>query len=189
VTARSCGECTLCCRLLPVKSIGKLAGHKCKHQRFRTGCAIYNRANMPFDCKIWSCRWLLDEDTADLMRPDRSHYVIDIMPDFITVSNEDGSTQHIQVAQIWVDPKHPDAHRDPALRRWMIRRAEEDIACLIRFNEREAFVIFAPPFDVNGQWHEITSNMQPGPTHTPAEVAEALLGRLAHGAALTTGGK
>jgi hypothetical protein len=44
------------------------------------------------------------------------------MPDFITIKQEDGEPQNIQVAQIWVDPKYPDAHRDPALRRWMFRR-------------------------------------------------------------------
>jgi hypothetical protein len=176
MTTRSCGECTLCCRLLPVKSLQKLAGHKCKHQRFRTGCAIYGLARgMPMDCKLWSCRWLVGKDTDDLMRPDHAHYVIDIMPDFITISPDDGSPQYnIQVAQIWVDPKYPDAHHDPALRRWMVRRAEEGIACIIRFNEREAFVIFAPPFDVNGQWHEIKSGMKPGPTHSLIEVVEAL---------------
>jgi hypothetical protein len=103
--------------------------------------------------------------------------VIDVMPDFITIRPDDGGEPYnIQVAQIWVDPKHPDAHRDPALRRWMVRRAEQNIASIIRFNERDAFVIFAPPFDKAGQWHEIKSGMRPGPSHSLAEVVQALGG-------------
>jgi hypothetical protein len=173
---RECGDCQLCCKLVPVVPLQKPAGTACQFQKFHKGCTVYNKPAMPPECSLWNCRWLIDDDTSELSRPDRSHYVIDVMPDFITISNEDGSTQNIQVAQIWVDPKHPDAHRDPALRRWMVRRAEEGIACLIRFNSRNGFAIFAPPFDVNGQWHEIESGMKPGPTHTLTEVAAALGG-------------
>jgi hypothetical protein len=106
--------------------------------------------------------------------------VIDVMPDFITINhNETGEQQNIQVTQVWIDPKYPDAHRDPALRRWMFRRAQEGIAAIIRFNERDALVIFAPPFDADagGEWHEIESNMKPEPTHTLEEVVQALGGQ------------
>jgi hypothetical protein len=172
---RQCGDCQLCCKLVPVPPLRKRAGQKCQHQKFGKGCALYHSATMPIECRMWNCRWLVNDDTDDLSRPDRSHYVIDVMPDFITWRNDQtGETQNVQVAQIWVDPKHPEAHRDPALRRWMVRRAEEGIAALIRFNEREAFVIFAPPFDVNGQWHEIKSGMSTGPTHTLTEIVQAL---------------
>ena len=41
---RQCGECTLCCKLLPVPPLNKLAGQKCKHQRFpHHGCAVLLR--------------------------------------------------------------------------------------------------------------------------------------------------
>jgi hypothetical protein len=69
--------------------------------------------------------------------------------------NDGGAPQNIQVVQIWCDPKYPDAHRDPALRRWMFRRAQDGIAALIRFNARDALTVFAPPFDIDGVWHEI----------------------------------
>jgi hypothetical protein len=45
-----------------------------------------------------------------------------------------------------VDPKHPEAHRDPSLRRSIERRAQQGIAALIRFNERDAITLFAPAF-------------------------------------------
>lgn len=175
---RQCGDCQLCCKLVPVQSLHKHGGTVCQFQKFHKGCTVYHKPQMPPECAMWNCRWLVNDDTDDLSRPDRSHYVIDVMPDFITIKPDDGKEPYnLQVAQIWVDPKHPDAHRDPALRRWMFRRAAEDsVASIIRFNERDAFVVFAPPFDVNGEWHEIQSGMRPGPSHTLTEVIAALGG-------------
>jgi hypothetical protein len=174
---RQCGDCQLCCRLLPVPPLQKAGGVSCQFQKFHKGCTVYHRPQMPPECAIWNCRWLVNDDTADLARPDRSHYVIDIMPDFITVNHDDtGEQQNIQAVQIWIDPKHPDAHRDPALRRWMFRRAQEGKASMVRYNSKEAIVIFAPPFDDKGEWHEITSGMKSGPTHTLAEMEAALGG-------------
>jgi hypothetical protein len=172
---RSCGECNLCCKLLPVPPLNKVAGTPCKWQRHRKGCAVYGSRNKPLDCKLWNCRWLVNDDADDLSRPDRARYVIDIMPDFVThVDNATDNQIQIEVVQIWIDPKHPYAHRDPALRRWIERRAEQGIAALIRFNNRDGLVVFAPPFDKNGKWHEISSNLRPGPQHSFAEIKEAL---------------
>ena len=174
---RQCGDCQLCCRLLPVPPLGKQAGVRCKHQKFGTGCAIYHEPGMPSECALWNCRWLVNDDTADLSRPDRAHYVIDVMPDFITISrDETGEKQNVQIVQIWIDPRYPDAHRDPALRRWMFRRAEEGKAAIIRYNAKDAIVIFAPPLAGDGQWHEVTSGMQSVRTHTFDEVLQALGG-------------
>ena len=174
---RQCGDCQLCCKLLPVPPLEKKAGERCKHQKFGKGCAVYRKPGMPMECAMWNCRWLVNDDATDLSRPDRAHYVIDVMPDFITINqDETGLTQNIQVVQIWIDPKYPDAHRDPALRRWMSRRAEEGKAAIVRYNAKDAIVIFAPPFDVGGEWHEITSGMQSVKTHTFTETVEALGG-------------
>lgn len=173
---RQCGDCQLCCKLLPVHEppVEKAAGVRCVHQRHGKGCNIY--AKRPHACAIWNCRWLVNDDAADLSRPDRSHYVIDLMPDFVTtIDNETGTRTNIQVVQIWCDPKYPDAHRDPHLRAWMQRRAQQGIACIVRFNSRDAITIFPPPFDPKGEWHEIDSNAasirQP---HTFDEVQRAL---------------
>jgi hypothetical protein len=153
---RRCGECTLCCKLLPVRELEKGANERCKHQRHGQGCRVYHSPALPTSCKLWSCRWLLEQDTADLSRPDRSHYVIDVMPDHITiVENATGKETHIEVVQIWLDKNYPDAHRDPALRAYLLRRAEQGVAALVRYGEREAVHLFAPPFSADGQWHEV----------------------------------
>src|SRR3954471_19848386 len=134
---RQCGDCQLCCKLLPVPPLRKRAGEKCKHQKFGKGCTVYHTRAMPPECGLWNCRWLVGDDTADMPRPDRAHYVIDIMPDFITVTdNEAGVTQKIQVVQIWIDPKHPDVIYSQSLRDYMERRAKDGIAALCRLDHK-----------------------------------------------------
>lgn len=179
--ARRCGECTLCCRLVPVRegySLGRVivptfdkpAGQRCQHQR-RTGCAIY--ASRPNSCRLWSCLWLVGEDTAALSRPDRSHYVIDPAPDYCVVTDrETGAGTKLPVIQIWVDPKFPDAHRDPALRAYLERRGREGFAALIRYDSREGFVLF-PPAMTGAGFAEKTSGFNE-PEHSAAQIAEVI---------------
>ena len=66
---RRCGDCQLCCKLLPVGALGKAAGERCRHQRHHKGCAVYRKRGFPSECGAWSCRWLVEDDTADLSRP------------------------------------------------------------------------------------------------------------------------
>jgi len=155
---RQCGDCQLCCKLLPVPPLQKAGGTPCQFKKFHKGCTVYHQPKMPMECMLWNCRWLVNDDADELSRPDRAHFVIDVMPDFITV-NQGDEKQNIEVVQIWIDPRYPEAHRYPALRRWMFRRAEEGKAALVRYNPKEAIVIFAPPFDAEGEWHEITNGM------------------------------
>jgi hypothetical protein len=163
--------------LLPVRAVPLLdkgAGETCRFQKFHKGCTVYGTRQMPSECSLWNCRWLVNDDTADLSRPDRSHYVIDLMPDFVTaVQNDTGVTETVPVAQVWVDPRHREAHHDPALRRWMYRRAQEGIATLVRFNSKDALTVIAPPLASDGQWHEIEGG-ESVPTHTAREVRAAL---------------
>jgi hypothetical protein len=172
---RHCADCTLCCKLLPLKKgtdqqypemhavfgvpgmlpeWNKAAGERCQHQRHHTGCAVYDKR--PLCCRMWSCRWLVNNDTADLRRPDRAGYVIDMVPDFVRLGSEAGEIT-VQVVQVWVDPKRPGAWReDDALRAYIERRAAEGIATLVRLNARDAIGVFAPALAGDGQWHLIT---------------------------------
>jgi Putative zinc- or iron-chelating domain len=200
---RRCGDCSLCCKLLPMQSVNrqqvsrltnqmigmgmakpsefagmvqdfyKPAGERCPHQRHGKGCAVY--ARRPFGCRMWNCRWLLNDDTADLRRPDRTHYVVDCMPDFVTLSDDTtGEQRNLEVVQIWIDPDYRDAwRRDPALLAFIERRAKEGIAALIRHNSREATAVFAPPLAADGQWHEKTGG-QPEPQHMGDELLDGL---------------
>ena len=163
---RKCGECSLCCKLLPmaeserqsardaadamfkvglmdprtmvnaIEVFDKPAGVRCPHQRHGKGCALYSRR--PFGCRVWTCRWLVNDDTADLSRPDRAGYVIDVVPDF--VETDDPNRPTVPVIQVWCDPKRRDAINDPALQEFVKRRAKEGYCTLVRFNSKEDVV-------------------------------------------------
>jgi hypothetical protein len=163
---RRCGSCTLCCKLLPQPELHKPSNTRCKHQR-HSGCAIYPQR--PSACRIWNCRWLVNDDTADLRRPDKSRYVIDIMPDYVEiVENETDARTAIEVVQIWVDPRAPDAWRDQALLDYIDRRGQEGIATIIRWSNIEAMTVFPPSMSTDRQWHEI-SHGQLRPERTAGE--------------------
>lgn len=175
---RQCGDCQLCCRLLPVKGVPKPALTRCKHQRHGKGCAVYHKPEkgFPWECGLWSCAWLRADpngDAAALRRPDRAHYCIDILPDYITAMDPDGQNIVVPVVQVWVDPKYPDAHRDPALRAWLLCRT--GFAAIIRYGADDAIILFPPYMMQSGEWCERTSNLQKE-THNFRQVAEALGG-------------
>lgn len=184
---RRCGDCQLCCKLLAVKALNKPNNTKCVHQKFGKGCTIYhNRGEnlpaikqamrakglpvpdgdfatpLPTECDLWSCRWLTDaDDTAALARPDRSHYVIDPMPDMMVLQSADGSTRELTVGQIWVDPRYPDAHRDPALRAYVAMIAERDGMPFVVRRGGNDFVLVAPSLASDGIWHEKPTSYLP----------------------------
>ena len=130
---RQCGACQLCCRLLPVRGLDKPANTRCRYQRHGKGCAVYERPAMPVECSLWSCRWLVDPNPMRLPRPDHGHYVVDLMPDTIELRNGDTTAGRMMVLQVWVDPAHREAHRDPALREYIAHLGETaGMAAIIR---------------------------------------------------------
>jgi Fe-S-cluster containining protein len=157
-TGRVCGGRTLCCKLLPVPvpELQKPAGVRCKHSRAGKGCAIY--ATRPFACRTFACRWLADRETAGMPRPDRSHYVIDMMEDHVRMVPSDGSPPtRIPVLQVWVDPAFPNSHRAPELRAYMLAMGERHgLATIVRYDNRRAITVFPPPMCEDRQWHEVT---------------------------------
>jgi len=52
---RSCGDCTLCCKLPPVASLKKESYEWCKHCEIGAGCKIYK--DRPLDCQAFECFW------------------------------------------------------------------------------------------------------------------------------------
>lgn len=176
---RRCGDCQLCCKLLPVRELAKGAGERCRFQKFHKGCTVYHRpsAGFPRACGLWNCAWLGGgEGTGNLSRPDRAHYVIDIAPDFVTLVQETGERIPIPVLQIWVDPAFPDAHKDKALRAYLeFRAVREGCAALIRYNNEDGFTLFPPAIAQDGRWHERHSAVK-DKEHDVREIAEAIGG-------------
>lgn len=174
---RKCGGCTLCCKLLPVRELDKGANTHCKHQRSGKGCAVYRKPGMPISCSLWSCRWLFDEAASGLSRPDRTHYVIDAMPDYITAGNDLDSARHTVLAlQIWIDPKYPDAHRDPALRAYIEKLCEQaPVVGLVRYGSAAGLVLIPPHMNEDGVWMEKAS-VRTDEEHTPLDLAKVGIG-------------
>lgn len=148
--SRQCGSCQLCCKLVPVASLEKRAGDRCRHQRVGKGCAIY--ASRPVDCRVWSCAWLTEPAAAALTRPDRSHCVVDPMRDVIRVTPKQGDEPiEFEALQVWCDPAFPDAWRDPQLLGYMEHVARSEAAAtLVRYNNISNFVVWMPPFVPDG---------------------------------------
>lgn len=140
-------------------AIDKPAGVRCPHQKFGVGCAIY--AKRPYCCELWTCRWLVNNDTAKLPRPDRAHFVIDVLPDVITARDDASGVEiSLQVVQVWCDPNHPNAWRTPEMRDYIQRRAAEGIAILIRYDARNSLIVVAPP--ISDAWYERAGVGVPG---------------------------
>lgn len=89
---RVCGVCGLCCRLLPVPDVDKKANQKCRHfSRSSGGCRIYT--DRPYACYLWSCHWLVNPEFEKMKRPDKAHYVVDILPEYITTTENGGNAR------------------------------------------------------------------------------------------------
>jgi hypothetical protein len=169
-TGRVCGGCQLCCSLLPVQLDDnyKPAGRRCRHARYRKGCTIHDARPLP--CRTWSCRWLADPDTAGMPRPDRCHYVIDMMPDEMVLQPPgDAPPNKVAAVVVWLDPGFPDAHRAPELRAWLLRMAERHGApALVRVKGRDVLAIIPPPLTPDGLWREIRAGDMPARPHPDA---------------------
>lgn len=94
VPGRSCGTCTLCCRLPDIDLFDKPANAWCRHCIEGKGCSIY--ADRPSVCRDFLCLWMTDEALGEVWEPSRSHMMIYRQGPQITVL---------------VDPDHPDIWR------------------------------------------------------------------------------
>jgi hypothetical protein len=138
----------------------KPAGARCPHQQHHKGCRVYDKR--PIGCRIWNCRWLTGDDTESMRRPDRAHYVIDILPDFVIAEQPGRDPIRIPVVQVWLDPTYPGAIDDPELRAYIMRRGAEDMATLIRLDARRAVTVLPPSLTGENKWR-IVGGQNAGP--------------------------
>lgn len=150
---RTCGDCQICCKLLPISEIGKAASKRCAHQKFGVGCKVHGTPRQPRSCRLWSCWWLMNP-AFDLPRPDRAGYVVDPTQDFVVLGEDVFTGRQLPALQIWADPSRPDAWRS-ALPWIKDALAGKPSVALIRFNSRDAIVIVPPNISETGDWLEI----------------------------------
>ena len=126
---RSCGECTLCCKLMGVKSIGKAAHAQCPHVRRGLGCAIYDER--PGECRAFVCQWLKWEQLGPEWRPDKARFVMCL---------EDGGKR----LRLEVDPGRPNAwKRAPyyaQLKQWARFGKDKDLVIQVWTGDRSLYV-------------------------------------------------
>lgn len=88
----SCGNCTLCCKLLGVKELEKPYNKWCEFCTPGRGCNIYEQR--PFSCKDFECGYLLSNLPIEF-RPDNLHIIIT------------GEAEKIGAIILHVDPNFP----------------------------------------------------------------------------------
>jgi len=97
-TERTCGPCTLCCKLLGVPEVPTAVNEWCPHAHKGQGCAIY--ADRPEPCRTYVCAWLMGELPV-WARPDKIHGVVNGV-----------ATKDAEIIQIIEDPGWPHAASD-----------------------------------------------------------------------------
>jgi hypothetical protein len=97
VPGRSCGSCSLCCKLLRIDEFSKPEGKWCAHcAPGRGGCTIYG--NRPIECRNFYCAWLTATDVGPEWKP--------LTCKMVLYAEGDGN----RIA-IHVDPSNPTAWR------------------------------------------------------------------------------
>ena len=125
---KSCGDCSLCCKLMGIEALAKPAGQWCGHFRKGAGCGIY--ADRPPACVSFQCLWTGSEKLDDRWRPDRAKFVM--------FTEQDGRR-----LTVVVDPAAPDAWRkEPYYSRLkaMSERAHDGYELLISIGDRRIVV-------------------------------------------------
>jgi hypothetical protein len=130
VVGRSCGSCTLCCKVLKILELNKPQGAWCQHCKPGAGCKIYTER--PLECRTFECGYQTQAELGEEWKPDRSKIVLVVEPEANRI------TAH-------VDPQRPDAWmREPfhtQLRQWAAA-ATPHRGQVIATVGRRAFMIF-----------------------------------------------
>jgi hypothetical protein len=71
---KTCGSCTLCCKVVGVAELKKPADVWCGHCNKAKGCKIYD--TRPQECRTFYCLFLLGADFPELWRPSKSKLVL-----------------------------------------------------------------------------------------------------------------
>jgi hypothetical protein len=96
VPGRSCGPCSLCCKVSRVATLEKPAGKWCQHcAPGRGACMIH--ADRPSECRNFYCSWLLSPELGPEWRPLNCKMVLIRRPHQIL---------------LLVDPSHSSAWRE-----------------------------------------------------------------------------
>jgi hypothetical protein len=121
-TERSCGPCSLCCKLLPIAALDKAHDQWCTYCRPGDGgCTIYE--DRPPTCRSFVCNWLADPKVGDHWYPLKSKMVVQI-----TGGHDDKYDVFVDVhvdrgaPNVWrAEPYHSELQRMSTAHRTLVR--------------------------------------------------------------------
>ncbi len=117
-SARECGDCTLCCKVMAIEELEKPAGSWCQQCKIGSGCKRY--IERPAECQNFNCLWLVDDRLGPQWKPVKSKIVL--------TTSEDG-------LEVRCDPGFPNAWRKEPYRtqigQWAEAGEVNDVAVLV----------------------------------------------------------
>jgi hypothetical protein len=136
VPGRTCGTCTLCCKLLSVEALDKPVGKWCQHCVIGRGCLVYN--TRPQECRDFYCGFMTLHHLGEEWRPSASKLILGIEPD--------GNSIYVVV-----DPTRPNAWQsDPfysKLKEWARNAVPLHGHVIVRLGSRR--IVILPDRDVD----------------------------------------
>lgn len=132
---RTCGDCTLCCKVMAIEALAKPASAWCRHCKPGCGCTIY--ADRPAECENFACLWLVNDLLDKQWKPSRSKLVL--------TTSEDG-------IEIRCDPGSPNAWRKEPyageIRAWAAEGERDDMTVVVIAGQRMILVTPDLEFDL-----------------------------------------
>jgi hypothetical protein len=131
VPGRSCGDCSLCCKLIRVDAFAKPPGTWCAHcAPGGRGCLIYD--SRPTECRNFYCAWMVSPTLGDEWRPSRCKIVLRVESDGKLIAAH-------------VDPSAPTAwRREPyfgKLKQFAVKGAETKQRVIVYIKDRVVVVL------------------------------------------------
>jgi len=74
VPGRSCGTCSLCCKVVTIPLFNKPAGQWCTHAKPGKGCGIH--LARPFVCRGAFCEWMIAKGLGEEWKPERAKFAL-----------------------------------------------------------------------------------------------------------------
>ncbi|MBR0858858.1 hypothetical protein [Bradyrhizobium liaoningense] len=132
---RSCGDCTLCCKVMAIEALAKPVNAWCLHCRPGRGCMIYTAR--PAECAAFACLWLASDLLDERWKPNRSKLVL--------TTSEDG-------IEVRCDPGFPNAwRREPyasEIRAWAVEGESSNMTVVVIVDQRMILVTPDREFDL-----------------------------------------
>jgi hypothetical protein len=132
---KSCGDCTLCCKVMAIEELEKPVGSWCPHCQPGSGCLIYD--SRPAECRSFRCLWLVNDLLDRRWKPSKSRFVL--------TTSEDG-------IEVRCDPGYPDAWRKEPfgseIRQWALSGETHDVTVVVIVGDRMILVTPEREFDL-----------------------------------------